>query len=146
MEILLAFGVSIIITVAMVSLTVVTVKAATINRAYAEAGKVAQSQSERLKQYRDTSTWSAFTSAISSIGGCATSCNIRSVAGVLSIVAGDGVIGTAPSQVTYRLTTVPGSPTSLDKEVKYTVLSSWYVAGVQKFYKIEGLLSDWRSI
>ncbi|MFA5776403.1 MAG: hypothetical protein WC988_02520 [Patescibacteria group bacterium] len=139
-EILLAFGVSVVVILAMVSLAAVTVKAATTNKAYAEAGKTAQSQAERLKLLRDTSTWSTFVATM--YNNCKGSyCHIDSSGAAQS---GSSSVGTGPSVVTYYFTT---DVASLDaKEFKYTVGADWNVSNVAKSYKIEGLLSDWRSL
>lgn len=137
-EILLAFGISVIIIVAMVSLAIVTVRAATTNRAYAEAGKVAQSQAERLKLKRDTTTWSGF---LSLMQGCSGLCNINSAGSVASGAA--VTVPTGPSDVHYYFTT---SVDPTFKEVTYTVVANWYISDVLKTYRIEGLLSDWQSL
>jgi len=138
-EILLAFGIAVIVIVAMVSLAVVTVRAATTSKAYAEAGKVAQSQAERLKLLRDTTPWSTFLPSMLACSGY--HCNIDSSRIVRS---GDTSVGTGPSAVTSYFTT---NVVNIDsKEFTYTVVASWNISNVTKTYTIEGLLSDWRSI
>lgn len=137
-EILLAFGISTVVMVAMVSLAVVTVRAATTNKAYAEAGKVAQSQAERLKLKRDITPWSTFLPLMRSCSG--RHCYVDSAGAVHN---GDALAGTGPSIVTYYFTTTAAAGS---KEFTYTVWTTWNVSTVVKTYKIEGLLSDWRSL
>ena len=139
-EILLAFGISVVVILAMVSLAVVTIKASTTSRAYAEAGKVAQSEAEQLKLLRDISTWENFVATM--YNNCKGSyCHINS-SGVAQ--AGSSSVGTGSSVVTYYFTTDVADLNS--KEFKYTVGADWNISNVAKTYKIEGLLSDWRSL
>lgn len=139
LEILLAFGISIIIVTAMVSLAVSTVRAATTNNAYSEAGKLAQRQAERLKLKRDTTGWSDFLLLLQNCSG--TPCYIDSG---LTIQSGNKVEGTGPTAVTYSFRT--GSVVAGTKEFTYTVTTSWNISNKAKTYIIEGLLSDWQAI
>lgn len=139
-EILLAFGISTVVMVAMVSLAVVTVRAATTNRAYAEAGKVAQSQAERLKLKRDITPWSTFLPLMRSCSG--RHCYVDSAGAVHTGL--DAFAGTGPATVTYYFTTTVAAADS--KEFTYTVVATWNISTIVKTYKIEGLLSDWKSL
>lgn len=137
-EILLAFGISVVVILAMVSLAVVTIKASTTNRAYAEAGKIAQSQAERLKLKRDTTPWSVFITAMQNCSG--KHCYIDSDSAQTVHINQDALAGI----VTYYFTTtvVGVGP----KDFTYSVITTWNISNVVKTYKIEGLLSDWRSL
>jgi len=141
-EILLAFGISVVVILAMVSLAVVTIKASTTNRAYAEAGKIAQSQAELLKLKRDTSTWSTFWT--STVVPCSTTlCYFHPTTKTL-VTGSSGSVGISPSAVSFSFST---SYNPLDtKQFNYTVITTWNISNVSKTYKIEGLLSDWRSL
>lgn len=140
-EILLAFGIATIIIVAMVSLAVVTVRAATTTKAYAEAGKVAQSQAERLKLLRDTSPWSTFWTDL--VVPCKDQlCHFDPISKIL-VKGTSGSVGTAPAEVSFSFTTDYDSANV--REFSYSVVTTWNISDVAKTYTIEGLLSDWQS-
>lgn len=138
LEVILAFGVSLIIITGMIALGVSTVRATTSNKAYAEAGKIAQREVERLKLLRDTSaSWAAFTSSVS---GCGTSCHLSPSGSSYTVSTGAGTEGTSPSTITYSFST---SLSSDGNELNYIVTTSWTVGTVVKNYVIAGALSDW---
>ena len=138
-EVLLAFGVALIVITGMISLGVVTIRATTGNRAYAEAGKLAQRESERLKLLRDTSVdWQAF---ITAVGSCTSACHLQPSGSSYSVGSGLGVSGTGSSAVNYYFTVSDVS----DTVINYVVTTSWVIGNVNKEYMIEGVLSSWRS-
>ena len=142
LEVLLAFGVSIIIISGMVALGVITVRATTSNKAYAEAGKIAQREVERLKLLRDTSTkWSAFTDEIESCTSTSV-CHLSLSESSYTASTGTGKEGTDPSATTFSFYITSSSADM----VKYVVTAKWTVgAAAEKTYTIAGALSNWRE-
>jgi|GEM_PF-4832399 Tfp pilus assembly protein PilV len=137
-EILLAFGLSTVVVLAMVSLAVSTIRAGTTNRAYAEAGKMAQSQAERLKLLHDTTAWPQF---LASMTAC-TSGHPCYIDRDLTIYTGTNSISMGYFSITYFFTTTAAATA---QEFTYRVETSWAIADVPKTYRIEGLVSNWRA-
>lgn len=142
LEILLAFAVAAIIITGMVSLGVSTVRAVTVNRAYSEAGKIAQREVDRLKLLRDTTTdWTAFSTAA---GECSV-CYINATTNPFTVVkdGSKGSAGTGGNVTTYYFTT--SNPVS--GRINYTVIATWTVGSApEKTYKIEGVFTNWKEI
>lgn len=148
LEILLAFAVASIIMTGMVSLGVSTVRAVTVNRAYSEAGKIAQREVDRLKLLRDTypaiptkTSWENFYDDV--ITQCTTNCYVVTTGAIFSKSPGTATIGTPPSAISYSFKFTSAGVTS---PAKYEVSTSWDVGSVTKYYKIEGAFTNWRDL
>ena len=145
LEILLSFGVSAIIITGMVYLGVITVRAGSTAKSYAEAGKIAQREVTRLKIFKETKTWVEFidTYANGGVTGCSVSSPCHVVLGSpVSISQTVGTSGTAPFDITYSFSVNQVS----SSEMNYTVLASWNVGDVAKDYIIEGRFTNWRGM
>ncbi len=148
LEILLAFAVATIIITGMVSLGVSTVRAVTVNKAYSEAGKIAQREVDRLKLLRDTypatatrTSWENFYDEV--ISQCGTNCYVVTGA-TFTKAPGTYTVGTAPSTVSYYFKFTSASVTS---PAKYEVITTWSVGNPpEKTYKIEGVFTNWKEI
>lgn len=157
LEILLALAIAVIIIVAMVSLGVSTVRAVSSNRYYAEAGRIAQRETDRLKLLRDSNIWSgsgSFTEKISN-GDCVNTLTeikkcyltISGSPSVLSVNSGENTINIGnistnlPVTYSFSINELLSSP----NKASYTVRVLWIIGGVSKSYKIEGILTDWRE-
>ena len=141
LEILIAFGVSLIIITGMVYLGVVTIKAGTTAKSYAEAGKIAQREVTRLKLFREISgTWTAFHRAVVTDSGCVgNKCYLSSDAN--SIIMGEGSYGSGVKEIKYYLTISSAS----SNEINYIVTTTWNVGARSKTYIIEGQFSNWKE-
>jgi Tfp pilus assembly protein PilV len=147
LEILLAFAVATIIMTGMVSLGVSTVRAVTVNRAYSEAGKIAQREVDRLKLLRDTypaiptkTSWENFYDNV--VVPCTTNCYVVTGA-PFTKSSGTATVGTPPSAISYSF---KFTSTGVTSPAKYEVNTSWDVGAVTKYYKIEGVFTNWRDL
>lgn len=138
-EIMLAFGIAMIIVVSMVSLAVVTIRASTNTKTYEEAGKLVQGQVERLKLKRDITPWSTFMPSMVTCSGTNTKCSVDS-----NLSVSTSSISTTGSGITYYFYITDAS--SDGTSFKYTVVANWSVYGANKVYRVEGVLSDWNAL
>ncbi len=142
LEIMLAFGVAAVVITGMVSLGVSTTRAVVNNRAYSEAGKIAQREVDRLRVLRNISaSWSAFVTAVS---GCTTKCTINASGSPFTVTAGENIEGSGNNAIHYYFSA--NSPAPGDR-VNYTVYTKWAVGNTpERTYKIEGVLASWGEL
>lgn len=143
LEILLAFAVAIVIIVGLIFLGASSVKAVTVNRASAEAGKIAQREVERLKLLRDTSTWTDFTNAVNSCSS-PTNCYLSVVNGGVTVNSpAQGSEGVGSNSTVYYFNILSGKPAD---QIWYIVRTESTVGTYVKTYKIEGVLTKWKEL
>lgn len=153
-EILLAFGVAVIVTVGMISLGISATRASVTNKAAGESAKVAQQEIERLKLLRDTAPgWEDFVSRVSA---CFASeegynpCHLEpSEAGTsYDVKPGAGTVNPSTAfKVDHSFwVSGPGGGKLLETDfyAKVSETASWQVGSSEKAFTIETALSNWR--
>lgn len=148
-ETIVALGVSVVIIVALVSLSLFVLRASLQSKLLLQSSELANEQVQLLKAYRDSEGWTDF---ISALPGCTSStrCYISIPGGTFTVASGDRVLNpNTPGQLNIGFFATDldsgGNVLLTTQQVRISVVASWYLGSdIQSTYLYTDL-TNWQG-
>lgn len=144
-EVIAAFGITLIVLTALVSMSVFTLRSSLQSKLLLQGSKLANEELEMARAMRDTTTWESFRT---SMEACTVKCSIYSSGSAFTVSQNEEVFSLGTAEETHRYFKISNPNGALDGTenlLRVSVNVSWTLGGQAKNVYIYTDLSNWRG-